>query len=146
MAKSLLLVCPSCERHVRTVDSSCPFCGLALSAEVRATLGLRPPARRLTTRAAFYALSVGTVSLTAACGGTVISDSEGGTQESGSQSDGESDTTCVCPPYGLAPPFDAETSSDAGEPDATQEDDGGPQEAAVLPPYGSPPPFDSGSK
>ena len=30
MAKSLLLICPSCDRHVRIVDNSCPFCGLML--------------------------------------------------------------------------------------------------------------------
>ena len=148
MAKSLLLVCPSCERHVRAVDAACPFCGLGLSPDLRATLALRPPRARL-SRAALYAVSMGTMSLAPACGGNAISDSDGG---GGSESGAESGTGAetgketgsgfdgaCCPPYGI--PADAhqlDAGSDSMPQEASNGGDG-PSEGTIFPPYGIPP-------
>jgi hypothetical protein len=164
MAKSLLLVCPSCERHVRAVDTACPFCKLELSAATRASLALRPPTVRL-GRAALYALGMGTISLTGACGGTVIGAADSGSEEAGADGmmtldaaeepcncgaayggspvDAEMDQITVAPPYGIAP-FDAEPP-DSGldaEPDSALEDasDGSPPDGSIFPPYGLPSP------
>jgi hypothetical protein len=147
MAKSLLLVCPSCERHVRAVDESCPFCRLALSEATRVALALRPAGKRL-GRAAFYALSMGTMTVAAACSSSTTG---------GSGSDGGTDSNeeaCVCPPYGqpaYGAPADAMApdvgSMDSATPDAGEDvTDAGTdaQEGSVLPPYGHPP-FDAGS-
>lgn len=149
MAESLLLVCPSCERHVRAVDASCPFCGLELSEALRATLALRPPRARL-SRAALYALSMGTLALGPACGGSVISDTDAaGASESGSETGTGFDGAC-CPPYGIpadARPYDA-GQPEAGEPDSMLQEASsgdGPSEGTIAPPYGIPPPPDASS-
>jgi hypothetical protein len=146
MSKSLLLVCPTCERHVRVVDTSCPFCGLELSETTRAALALRPLGKRL-TRAAFYALSMGTMTLAAACSSSTVggegSDGGGGTDAVGTDSNEEA---CVCPPYGqpaYGAPADARAvdvgGGDGGTSDAA---DAGEHEGGILPPYGHPP-FDA---
>jgi hypothetical protein len=147
MPKSLLLVCPSCQCHVRVVDSSCPFCGLALSESSRAALALRPAGARL-GRAAFYAFSMGTLSLAAACSSTGGSGTDGGNDSN--------EESCVCPPYGqpayglpadaLAPdvgPADSGRPTESGTPDASDAGSDA-QEGGIFPPYGHPP-VDSGS-
>lgn len=52
---SHLVPCLSCNRHVSTSDESCPFCGVALSSEQRASVPLELPRRRL-GRAALFTL------------------------------------------------------------------------------------------
>jgi hypothetical protein len=136
MAKSLLLICPACERHVRVVDTSCPFCGLVLSETTRAELALRPLGRRL-SRAAFYALSMGTMTLATAC-----SSSTGGEGTDGGEKD-SNEEVCVCPPYGqpaYGAPADAR-AVDVGPVDGSTADvaDAGEHEGGVMPPYGHPP-------
>jgi hypothetical protein len=146
MAKSLLLVCPTCERHVRVVDTSCPFCGLELSETTRAALALRPLGRRL-TRAAFYALSMGTMTLAAACSSSSTSgdDNDGGVTDAPGKDSNEE--ACTCPPYGqpaYGAPADARATDVTPPMDSTANDaaDAGEQEGGVLPPYGHPP-FDA---
>jgi hypothetical protein len=141
MAKSLLLLCPSCERHVRIVDSSCPFCGLGLSEATRASLALRPAASGRLSRAAFYALSMGTLTLAAACS----SSSTNGGGDDGGEMDGTKEA-CVCPPYGqpaYGAPADAR-AVDVGTNDAAQDAGEDVHEGGVFPPYGHPP-VDGGS-
>jgi hypothetical protein len=145
MASSPLLICPSCERHVRIVDSSCPFCGLGLSEAMRASLALKGPGRRL-GRAAFYAFSMGTMTFAAACSS---SSTMGGEGDAGTDSKTDA---CVCPPYGQpaygAPgdaraldvhPSDGTTTDVVSDAESGDANDGG----GVLPPYGHPP-FDGG--
>ncbi len=120
---------------------------------LRETLALRPPRVRM-GRAALYALSMGTVSLTAACGGVAVGGSDAGeSSESGAMSESGSpetgngfDANC-CPPYGHVP-FDASPPEE--QPGETAEGgtgDDGPAEGAIFPPYGlPPPPPDSGSE
>jgi hypothetical protein len=147
VARSLLLVCPSCERHVRVVDEACPFCGLALSAPLRASLALHPPRVRL-GRAALYALGMGTLTLApVACGGTVVEQSsEAGTGSGDSApSDALPDQITIGPSYGHAMLVDVEVPdesfSDGGEPDASETGSSDAMEdIVVLPPYGAPSP------
>jgi hypothetical protein len=154
MKRSLLLVCPSCERHVRAVDASCPFCGLVLSVSERSALALRPPRVRL-GRAALYALSVGSLSL-AACGGATTADNDASDDasaaESGSETGSGFDARC-CPPYGHVPedagnPLEASSETvEGGDESTLQEASNGdaPMEATIAPPYGHPA-FDAGSE
>jgi hypothetical protein len=157
VAKSKLLVCPSCERHVRVTDAACPFCGLALPIELRASLALRSPTKRL-GRAALYALGMGTLSLAAACGGTVETLGDGGSGDGGTSAEaGDGGTeACFCPPYGLpaygGSPIDAQQDGitigpaygapvDAAFPDAGDDDasDAEETEGSIFPHYGAPP-------
>jgi hypothetical protein len=131
--KSLLLICPSCQCHVRAVDTSCPFCGFEMSASVRAALALRSPGVRL-GRAALYALSMGTLTLASACSSGNSESGDGGNTDA-------PDETCVCPPYGH--PADAGHFDSATEaaPDVSDTDS---SDVTIAPPYGHPP-FDAGS-
>lgn len=61
-----LVACPSCTRHVRVHESSCPFCQHALSDAVRATPEPRGPAVLL-SRGALYAFGVGALTVATAC-------------------------------------------------------------------------------
>jgi hypothetical protein len=65
MRRSHLAACPSCRRHVRVSESTCPFCSSALSDVFRATPARQAPRQRL-TRSALFALGAG-VALTPAC-------------------------------------------------------------------------------
>src|ERR1700733_12567178 len=50
---SHLIPCLSCQRHVRASDERCPFCGVALLSEQRASAPPRLPGRRLGRAALF---------------------------------------------------------------------------------------------
>ena len=58
-----LVECPSCSRHVRVTEETCPFCRVAVPAQVRASVPRVRVAGRL-SRAALFAL--GTATATAA--------------------------------------------------------------------------------
>jgi hypothetical protein len=76
-----LVACPTCARHVRVSEASCPFCATALGESQRDLRAPRAPAQRL-GRAALYALGVGLAA--AACSGSansVIGDDAGGTDD-----------------------------------------------------------------
>jgi hypothetical protein len=53
---SCLHVCPSCERHIRSVETSCPFCDVALPEDFGVCDEPRATGRPL-TRAAFILMS-----------------------------------------------------------------------------------------
>jgi len=92
MNDARLRPCPSCARHARVSEDSCPFCGARFGASFRARPNLQAPTGRL-TRAALLALSSGAASLGPACS---------------SSSSSSSNKVTVFPPYGLAPfPEDA---------------------------------------
>ncbi len=162
MTPSHLLACSGCARHVRSSEASCPFCGHDLAEDARAHAARQAPTQRL-SRAALYAFGVGSLTVATACGGTVASTS-GGHHDGGTVADaggqepdvgvgqpvyGAPFDAAFAPPYGIAPPFDAEEPSDAGapEPDATvgQPVYGAPFDAAtpadvgLAVPYGVPP-------
>ncbi len=79
MSKGHLSPCPSCSRHVRVSESSCPHCGVATSEEFRARPAPRAPQKRL-NRTALYAVGVGTIALASACSSTdgATNDSDAG--------------------------------------------------------------------
>ncbi len=152
MSKARLVPCPTCSRHFRADEAACPFC----SGHPLSDLGPTPiaPSVRL-SRAALYALGVGTISLSAACGGDVAkggtdsgrglgmdsssTDSSPGDSSSPSDSSSPMDTGNVAVPYGVpafdSGIFDSGTNTDATEPrDATPPPFDGP-----APPYGQPP-------
>ncbi len=70
MKKTALAACPACARHVRLDEPSCPFCRAPLPSSFRETTAPPRSATRL-SRAALYALGVGTLSMSSvACGGS----------------------------------------------------------------------------
>jgi hypothetical protein len=153
MSKARLLACPTCARHVRLDEGVCPFCAAKLPASwsrLREDGVPLSPATRL-SRAALYALRMGTLSATTvACGGAV----GGGAGEQPDSDQGDSVAIFeaayggpppdgsfvgaayggpvfidgnVLPAYGLAPLpesglVDSATHSDAGSSDAAQTD------------------------
>jgi hypothetical protein len=94
-----LIPCPECQRHVRTSETSCPFCGQALSLSNVPAPSL--PRSRL-GRAATFAFGATLVGATAllGCGGKSESKKEG---EGGTASGGASAGTGVMPHYGAPP-------------------------------------------
>ena len=106
-----LHLCPSCARHVRTNESSCPFCATALEASSDAPKNVAPLARGLTRAAILFA---GATTI-AGCGGETSgssgasssgassSGSSGATSSSGASSSSSSGATSTVAVYGPAP-------------------------------------------
>lgn len=120
--------CPTCSRHVKTSDATCPFCKNALPDQrgvlpVKNTRGL--------SRAAAYAISAGIAVAGCSAGSGPIPDFDGGSDDGGGgdggRGDGGTDAAFdqgnPVPPYG-APAYGAP--------------------AYGAPPYGAPP-QDSGA-
>jgi hypothetical protein len=159
MNSSRLLACPSCKRHVRASEDTCPFCAAAVPQELRAVPAPRPPTVRL-SRAALYVFGATSIGVAVACSGSVsgVGLDDGGADASqgpaptpaygspgppleASPGDAAPDHV-IAPMYGLpadAQPFDAPD-------DAISTDGGGPEPDAIGPVYGAPPdaePFDA---
>jgi hypothetical protein len=99
MNKARLLACPSCLRHVRVTEDTCPFCAGAVPASFRNLPAPRPPTRRL-SRAALYAFGATSIGLVTACSGSVTNiPGDSGTDGSGEEA-GQ-------PLYGAAPAYGA---------------------------------------
>ncbi len=148
-----LLPCPACARHVRIIESFCPFCGNTLPLAYQSAGPAVLPKRRL-GRAALAAF--GAAAIMSGCGGDdtsatdssiTVDSSADSTMADSSTPDATADTG-IAPAYGapvdagpdamadatadtsVAPAYGA--AADAGPPDATT--DGAP--AAM---YGAPP-------
>jgi hypothetical protein len=116
-----LSLCASCERHVRSEDDRCPFCGSEARAPARRPGPVLP--RSQLTRAAIF-LGATALAAAPACGGgeepDTVEEEEGG-------SGGE------VAMYGAPPPDDG--GEQGGEPPTDPDDDYGSME----PMYGVPP-------
>lgn len=66
MSRAPLRPCARCSRHAWVDETSCPFCGAPVDASLHPAMPPRPPSARL-SRAAWFALSSGTATATAAC-------------------------------------------------------------------------------
>jgi hypothetical protein len=169
MPRPMLVACPSCSRHVRSTERSCPFCGAAPPPSPGLPARSLPTRTRLTRAALAFGASTLAVA-TISCGGVSGTgvDDEAGVTEGGRLRSGRdaSPDHCmiVATAYGAFPgegepcvnedasnpnpnpnpnpPDDAE-ASDAGSPDD------GPEDASVPPnycdvishaAYGAPPP------
>jgi hypothetical protein len=66
MTRSHLRACPSCARHVRVSEKTCPFCGGPLAEAFRAAPAPRAPGARL-TRAALFAFGTGVLAVAPGC-------------------------------------------------------------------------------
>ncbi|MGO9837318.1 MAG: RING finger protein [Polyangiaceae bacterium] len=97
MKKTHLAACPACARHLRVDEPACPFCRVELPSWFRELKAPAPPATRL-SRAALYALRVGALSTTVACGGTI------GTGSSEKDSGASDAVTIGEAAYGGSPP------------------------------------------
>src|SRR5690348_16726175 len=73
---SHLVLCLSCQRHVRVSDERCPFCAVGLSAEQRASAEPVLPRRRL-GRAALFTFGATLI------GGAACGDGSGGAKDAG---------------------------------------------------------------
>ena len=130
-----LVPCPSCTRHVRAAETSCPFCKNALP-ESHAS-GAVPSATQRMSRAAAFAFTASIAVTGCSAGTTPIPVSDSGTSKDGAvareggivSDDGGHQAAYGAPAYG-GPPFVAST-----EPD----DSGGGQAL-----YGAPAPVDAG--
>ncbi len=121
-----LAPCPSCSRHVRVSEESCPFCKAALAPDGLAAKVVPAATSRLSRAAAFaFTASVAVVGCTAGSSLGLDGGAEGGTE-------------------------DASTPKDSGKKESGFQDDAGqPDEGGFAPPYGVPayglpPPSDSG--
>lgn len=105
MKETPLAACPGCARHVRVSESTCPFCRAELPPSFRKQAAPPTPATRL-SRAALYALRVGTLSVTTvACGGSL---GAGGSEKDSGSTDATSLGEAA---YGGPPP----ASEDGGQ-------------------------------
>ncbi len=127
-----LKLCASCARHVRTTDTTCPFCN-----SVQSTAVPQPISRA--TRAAMVFGGATLVVAGVACGGNT----DDGTKDastSPTSTTTSTSTSTAAPAYG-APPQDAATDTGPvamyGAPP--------PQDGGAVPPYGAPPPLDGGT-
>lgn len=128
---SQLIPCPSCARHVRANDTTCPFCAaaLALAPVAAPVLGER------LGRAALFAFGAAMATNVAACSmsstpptdtGTASPDTGSAPADAGVDAAGNPDSGFF-PPYGTPPPEDA-----------------GPDMGGLSGAYGAPPPLDGG--
>jgi hypothetical protein len=128
MTSAHLVACPSCARHVRVSEATCPFCATGLPEAARSTQPRRAPTERL-SRAALYAFGVGGLAVAAACSSTSTTK----TPDDGGSLDAETHDTGadrqINVPYGQpaygASPFDAGEAVEAGEGDAGASGDAG---------------------
>jgi hypothetical protein len=141
MSNSHLSPCPSCARHVRIRETSCPFCGHVLSAEFRSQAPRRAlPAGLRLSRGALYAASATTLATAVACS-SVDAPVDAGRRDSGAKADSGSDDE-YAPAYGAPPVDDDDDDSglkvDSGPPDGGDESDAG-EDAQSGTLYGGPP-------
>lgn len=132
-----LVACARCQRHVRTSETLCPFCGDALPMSLRGSAAPRVPAGRL-GRAAIFAFGTALAAATG-CGESHTEDAGPGV-DAGAMADAGFDSGAIVAAYGTpadAGPDDA-GSGDAGSGDAGLAD-AGFDAALILPPYGAPP-------
>lgn len=124
MTKSRLSACPSCSRHVRAAETRCPFCETNLPDGFGTEPVRRVPAGL--SRAAMYALGVGTLSIAAASSACSSSDStaekagDSALIDAGKDAAEDDDSGRASPVYG-APAEDASAplldASDGSPPD-----------------------------
>ncbi len=165
MTRPLLTPCPSCARHVRVHEASCPFCQATLPSSIAALKGRELPRARL-SRAALFALGTSAATAATACGGmttpsgTPVDSDAAQADGNASSSGGDDDGSMIGaqPHYGAPAEGGIFVQTDAGAEPA----DAGPSDAAstydgpmaiasyglgpigedgaihVLPPYGGP--------
>lgn len=123
-----LAPCPSCARHVKTSEKSCPFCKSALP-ESLADSAIPGATHRL-GRAAAFAFTASLTVAGCSAGIAPVGGDGGSGDEGGAGDSGSNDSSTV---------FDSAPKKDG----STPQDDGG-----VQPPYGAPaygaPAVDSG--
>jgi hypothetical protein len=140
MSLAHLVTCPSCSRHVRASEGTCPFCSTAVPDAVRAILPRRPPTERM-SRAALYAFGVGSVAVAAACGSTSSGPPVG-------ETDAAHDSPAAQPLYGGGPAYGApghplpeaglgDAETDAGLVESGVSDAGGGFDVVSQPFYGA---------
>jgi len=121
-----LVPCPSCRRHVRSTEQSCPFCASSLPEDLRARPNAAPANKRLHRSVLFAAGAVAGAVVIGACSsssdGTPTPPTDSGTTSDATSSDGTPDDGNPAVMYGPAP-FDT-----------APDDDGAP-----MPKYGGPP-------
>ncbi len=126
-----LFPCECCGRHMRTTDSSCPFCFSAQSAAWPPVSQPRIMPRAGTTRAALFA---GALLMSPLAGVTACGGSEPIAQPYGAPPQPPPEET-IAQPYGAPPPDFPIPTPDEDESDESEE-----IEDVPVPAYGGPPP------
>jgi hypothetical protein len=135
-----LVACPSCNRHLRTTESVCPFCAADVR-EAMSTAAPRPiPTERL-SRSAMFAFAAANLGV-AACGGTVEvpgpGTPDGAVSNGGASGAGGGVSTggyVSMPHYGV-PPMSGGSANSGGTSSGGTMNTGG---YVIVPPYGVPP-------
>ncbi len=148
--------CPSCRRHVRGDEPTCPFCANALDG-AHAARAVPAANRRMSRGALFaFAASMSVAGSVAACGGqtepaasdaATVSDSGaddtgGNVAMYGAPADtGVSDDGGPVAAYGAPPDTgaaDTNVSDDASSADSGSDDGGSEDDGGIIPAYGLP--------
>lgn len=132
---SQLEPCPHCQRHVRTTETSCPFCGAEVAALMR-SLPPRPLPRTRLSRAALLAFGLGVAASSLSGCAEDSDDGRGRGDDSDDDDDGDDDASTrddggrVTPVYG-APVQPRDGGADASNSNLDAGRDGG-KEAGVA--------------
>jgi hypothetical protein len=137
MPTGRLVPCPSCARHVRSFETSCPFCAAALSPAADSAPVARRAGPRL-GRAALFALGAGATAL-AACSSSQSIYGAPPADDAGDQDAEQGRALYGGPPVDAA--SDAPVLVDAayGGPPQDAADDAADGEGGAAPAYGAPP-------
>lgn len=92
--------CPACQRHLRTSETTCPFCGADVAQAMAAVPARAFPSRRL-SRAALLALGVGAGVVVGGSMEGCSDDDPSATEEASAESDSQQDV--AMPLYGVSP-------------------------------------------
>lgn len=132
MNRVRLLACPSCVRHVRATERTCPFCAASLPETFAAAPMPQAPTKRL-GRAALYAFGATSITVAAACSSASSTPAYGapvpGDETSDAADEAQLEATAV---YGAPAP-------DGGLPEASDDDATGEPDVTVAPLYGATP-------
>ncbi len=134
---NVLIPCPHCDRHVRSQETSCPFCRAALP--VIAAVPVSRALLRSPSRAAAFALRTALVvaPVTVACGAEGSAERDAGVRSGGARSDGAAGASAGSFAQGGAGGSPSAGSAgavaQADEADAGLEADAGSPDAAFVP-------------
>lgn len=138
-----LVLCTSCSRHVRRAEERCPFCGTALSEEVRrARPRVAPPGLSRAKLYAFHAAVVTSVAAAACGGSTTATPGDAGNpadarSSDAPSSDGQAVADAASDGAGADATVDSSTAADSGA-DTSITDAGADRDGwgPPPPPYG----------
>lgn len=109
----MLAPCPACRRHIRSTETTCPFCDATTTDAFRAQVSPRRPIARLGRAALFTVATTGAIAAAVACSSD--DDKKSSTTDAGNDAGADAkidpDGAVLQPAYG-GPPVPLDASSD----------------------------------